>query len=579
MFCAMRTRVLVRRNEIKCFREKSRLSYLHNVGSEPLRPLTFGKLLEDTVSKHGDKYAVISRHQNKKLSYSDVLTQSDKLAAGLISMGLKPGDRVGLWAQNIAEWYISFLACTRAGFQSVAVNPAYQPKELEYCINKVGVKSIICGEKYRDQTCYGILEQVCQELPKCEPGKLNSKKLPTLKSVVTTSGESLRGTYNFEEVLGLADPASISSIKKNQDTIKIDDPINIQLTSGTTGNPKAAAVSHFSLVNNGFYIGRRNELDRKHHRICVQVPLFHAFGTAITISAGINYGATLVLPCEGYSPNKSLDAIKDENCSIIHGTPTMYVDLVRVQKERKEKIAAEIAVSGGAPCSPSLFKDMLTVLGVNKVKSVFGLSETTAVVFQSQSEDDEYKSTSTVGYLQEHLEAKIIDANNQIVPVGTPGELCIRGYCNMLGYYKDEAKTKETIEASGWLRTGDQFVLEETGYGRIVGRLKEMIIRGGENVFPKEIEDFLNTHPHILETHVIGLPHERLGEEICACIRVQEGCVVTLADLNVFCKGNISHFKIPSVLITVETFPKTLSGKIQKFKLKELALNNNNKAG
>ncbi|XP_018564379.1 acyl-CoA synthetase family member 2, mitochondrial isoform X2 [Anoplophora glabripennis] len=500
MLCRLQNRILILKSDVRSLRRQSKLSYLHNVGSEPLRPLTIGRLLESTVEKHGANYAVISKHQNKKLTYSEVFDEANRLAAGLTALGLKNGDRVGIWAQNIIEWYVAFLACARAGYFTVTINPAYQPRELEYCINKVGIKSIICGHKFRKQDYYEVLTHACPELPCSEPGKLKSSQLPTLQSVVTICDETLRGTYNYEEVLELATEDSINFIKKNQDQIKIDDPVNIQLTSGTTGHPKAAVVSHFGLVNNGFYVGKRNELGKKHHRICVLVPLFHAFGTVITISASLNYGATLVLPSDGFDPNKSLDAIKEENCTIIHGTPTMYVDLVRVQKERREKISPEIAVAGGAPCSPSLFKDMLNVIGVKKVKSVYGLSETTAVVFQSMLDDNEYRSTATVGHIHDHIEAKVVDADDKIVPIGTPGELCTRGYSNMLGYWEDDNKTKEMMGQDRWLRTGDQFIMGEDGYGRIVGRLKEMIIRGGENIFPKEIEDYLNTHPHILES-------------------------------------------------------------------------------
>ncbi|KAJ8968063.1 hypothetical protein NQ314_002502 [Rhamnusium bicolor] len=496
-------------------RRISKLSYLHNVGKEPLRPLTFGLLLEDTVQKHGDKCAIISTHQNKKFSYSEVLHQADRLAAGLINIGFQNGDRVGIWAPNLIEWYIANMACARAGFVMVAINPAYQPKEMEYCIKKL----VFALNTFED---------------------LKNALSQHLNEYVFIS----RGTHNFNEILDLADAKSIKLIKNNQDNIKIDDPCNIQFTSGTTGQSKAAVVSHFNMVNNGFYVGKRNELGKKHHKICVQVPLFHAFGTVITISASLNYGSTLMLP-----------------------SPIL-------KKARKENISPEIAVTGGAICSPQLFKDMLEVLNLKKVKSVYGLSETTAVVFQSLYDDDQRKSTSTVGYIQDHIEAKVVDANDKIVPIGAPGELCLRGYSVMLGYWEDEEKTKETIGPHKWLRTGDQFIIDENGYGKVVGRLKEMIIRGGENIFPREIEDFLNTHSDILETHVIGLPHERLGEEVCACVRLKEDRTITLDEIKKYCKGNIAHFKIPSVLVIVDNFPKTASGKIQKFKLIEIVKNN-----
>ncbi|RZC39358.1 acyl-CoA synthetase family member 2, mitochondrial, partial [Asbolus verrucosus] len=495
-----------------------------------------------------------------------VLLQADKLAAGFKSLGLEKNDRLGLWTPNLIEWYITKMACARAGLIMVGLNPSYQPPEMEYCINKVGIKAIVCGDNFKSQDFHQNLVTIAPELEKSDPGKLKSAKIPSLKTVITISTNQKKGAYNFEEILDLATNDSLSNIKKYQYCISSDDPCNLQFTSGTTGKPKAALTSHFNMVNNGFYIGKRNEFHRKHHIICLQVPFFHAFGTVISVIAALNHGSTLVLPTDGFNPDKSLDAIKEEACTVIHGTPTMYVDLVQKQEERQENISPEIAVAGGALCAPQLFKKMLNVL-----KSVYGLTETTAVVFQSLPTENEDKATTTVGHVSEHMEVKVIDKDNNVVPCGTAGELCIRSYCNMLGYWDDEEKTKELMGSDRWLKTGDQFILEEDGYGKVVGRLKEMIIRGGENIFPKEIEEFLNTHPDILETHVIGLPHERLGEEVCAYIRIKPGSNVTFQDVVKFCKGKLSHFKIPSQIRVVEQFPKTLSGKIQKFKLKEIA--------
>ncbi|KAF7264300.1 hypothetical protein GWI33_000341, partial [Rhynchophorus ferrugineus] len=547
-------------------RKHHKLSYIHNPGTEPLKFMTIGRLLEETADKFGDRLAIVARGQNQRLTFHEVLHQADKLAAGLRQIGLVPGDRVGIWAPNLLEWYLTYMACGRGGYVLVNINPAYQPLELEYCVNKVGVKCLITPHSFKKQSYYEFLNELSPELASSDPGKLKSKRLPSLQHIVTISDDDFKGTYKYNDIVDSATSSTLGIIHSMQNKIESDQACHIQFTSGTTGQPKAAIQTHFHLTNNSYFIGKRNEFDRKHHNVCVQVPFFHAFGTVITIGAAVNHGATLVIPSPGYEPEKSLDAIRDEKCSVIYGTPTMYVDLIKQQKERNEDINPEIAVSGGASCSPHLFREMKNILKVHKVKSVFGLTETTAVVFQSLYDDEEYEATSTVGYLGDHLEAKLIDEEGQSVPLGSPGELCIRGYCTTLGYYEDEQKTKELIGADKWLKTGDQFIFEENGYGRIVGRLKELIIRGGENIFPKEIEDFLNTHPDILETHVIGLPHERLGEEVCACVRVLNESI-TLEDIKNYCKGKIAHFKIPSVLRIVDSFPKTASGKIQKFKL------------
>ncbi|KAB0802824.1 hypothetical protein PPYR_05010 [Photinus pyralis] len=369
--------------------------------------------------------------------------------------------------------------------------------------------------------------------------------------------------------MDFANETSIREIRANQQHVTPESLANIQFTSGTTGQPKAATVTHHNVVNNSLSVGKRNELDTKHHKICVQVPFFHTYGYTITIGAAVSYGATMVVPSSTYNSLQNLRAIKQENCTVIHGTPTMYVDLVNVQLQHNEKIFPEIAVSGGAPCSPELFKKMKRHLNVKKMKSVYGLTEVTAVAFQSTPLDDEDKVLNTVGHVGDNLEVKVVDEENNVVPSGTPGELCVRGYSAMVGYWEDKEKTAEMIDDRRWLKTGDQFILDKDGYGRIVGRIKDMINRAGENIFPKEIEDLLYTHPDILEAHVIGLAHERLGEEVCACVKVQDGAELTLEAITEFCRGKLAKFKIPSQLRIVDEFPKTQSGKIQKFLLKK----------
>ncbi|KAF2898583.1 hypothetical protein ILUMI_07592 [Ignelater luminosus] len=469
------------------------------------------------------------------------------------------------------------MASARAGFILVPLNPNYQAKEMEFCINKAGIKTLICPHQVRKINFYDVLNEISPNVSQSEPGKLSCKNIPSLKSIINISEDPLRGTFNFKELLELATTDSIKRVKDNQHLIQPDDPNNLQFTSGTTGKPKAALVSHFNVVNNSYDIGKRSELDKMHHKICVQVPFFHAFGIVVVLGSALNFGSTIVIPSPTYNAQSNLQAIKDERCSILYGTPTMYVDLVNLQKQNPLDLNLKTVVTGGASCSPDLFKQIKKHLKVEKVKSIYGLTEATAGTFFSLPiEEDEYKATGTVGYVCDHLEAKVVGQDNKMVPLGTPGELCIRGYSRMLGYWDDEEQTKNMISQDGWLKTGDQFVLQEDGYGRIVGRLKDMIIRGGENIFPKEIEDFLHTHPDILDVHVIGLSHERLGEEVCACISLREGATLTHDSLVEFCKGKIAHFKIPSQLKILDSFPKTTSGKIQKFLLKEIFENKKN---
>uniref|UniRef100_A0A182TA62 Medium-chain acyl-CoA ligase ACSF2, mitochondrial n=1 Tax=Anopheles maculatus TaxID=74869 RepID=A0A182TA62_9DIPT len=454
----------------------------------------------------------------------------------------------------------------------VGINPAYQVPELEYALKKVGVRALVASEGYRQQNYYGMVSHIAPELASSKPGELKSKSLPNLSAVIIDSQKSLPGTIKFSELFELPSEQSISKVENLQSKIMPDSGVNLQFTSGTTGQPKAALMSHFGFVNNGLHIGNRNELDQKMHRLCVQVPLFHAFGMVIAIMAAISYGSTLVLPTAGFKAADSLAAIVRERCSIVLGTPTMYVDLVRRIVESGAKLETpEIAVTGGATCSPKLFADIKHTLGVRKVKTVFGMTETTAVIFQALFDETPEDVQQTVGHITDHYEAKVIDQDGHIVPFGTAGELCIRGYGTMLGYWDDEKKTRETIGADRWLRTGDQFVLREDGYGKIVGRLKDVVIRGGENIYPKEVEDFLNTYPKILEAHCIGVPDERTGEELCAFVRLKDSSdTIDRDEIKRYCEGKLAYYKVPKYVRVLNDLPKTTSGKVQKFKLAQL---------
>ncbi|KAH8241477.1 hypothetical protein KR026_006395 [Drosophila bipectinata] len=545
------------------------ISHKHHVGKEPLVYRTVGSQLELSAAEFGNAEAIVSCHEGKRYTFKSLLKEADGLAAGLLKLGLKRGDTVGLWAPNYMHWYLGMMGAARAGLTSVGINPAFQGPEVAYCLNKVNIKAIIAPESFKTQNYYEILRDICPEIVNAESGKIRSEKFPHLQSVIINSNDGLKGAIRFDDLLDLANKSEREEITKIQTQVLPESPCNIQFTSGTTGNPKAAALSHYNFVNNGIHVGNRNELAGE--RICVQVPMFHAFGVVITIMGAMTKGATMVLPAAGFSPKDSLQAIVNEKCSVLHGTPTMYVDLVNTQRKLKLPLGRiKKAVTGGAIVSPQLIKDVREVLGVESVRSVYGLTETTAVIFQSLPGDHDDIVLNSVGHLQDHIEAKVVDAEGKCVPYGQPGELCVRGYVTMLGYHGDEEKTTETIGKDKWLRTGDQFILEENGYGRIVGRLKEMIIRGGENIFPKEIEDFLNAHPDIIEAHVIGVPDERLGEEVCAFVRLNEGvdpASFTAEALKAYSKGKLAHFKIPRFVIPVDSFPKTTSGKIQKFKL------------
>ncbi|KAH8411952.1 hypothetical protein KR222_003560, partial [Zaprionus bogoriensis] len=546
-------------------------SYIHNVGKHPLVYRAVGQQLELSSSDFASTEAIVSCQENKRYSFGSLLAEVDRVAAGFRKLGLQPGDAVGIWAPNYMHWYLSMLGAARAGLTSVGINPAFQGPEVEYCLTKVDIKAIVAPESFKSTHYYEILRDICPELAQSEPGKLRSEKFPHLRAVIIDSEQQLKGALRFDQVLDLSNATEREEVAKWQHTISPESPCNVQFTSGTTGKPKAALLSHFSLINNGIHVGQRNELAGE--RICVQVPLFHAYGVSITIMSALTQGATIVLPAPGFSPKHSLQTIAKERCTVLHGTPTMHVDLVEEQRKLQLPLPRlKKAITGGAIVSPQLIKDMRDVLGIDAVHSVYGLTETTAVVFQSVPGDQDDRVLDYVGYLTDCTEVKVIDAQGCLVPFGQPGELCVRGYLNMLGYHKDEAKTKEVLGDDNWLHTGDQFVLQADGYGKIVGRLKEMIIRGGENIFPKEVEDFLNALPQVVEAHVIGVPDQRLGEELCAFVRLQadvDPSSFTNKTLRSYCKGKLAHFKVPRYVVPVKSFPKTTSGKIQKFKLNQ----------
>ncbi|KAL7026290.1 hypothetical protein ACKWTF_013836 [Chironomus riparius] len=513
-----------------------------------------------TANKYPDRDFIISCDEKIRLTFGEALRKADKLAAGLLNSGLEKGDTVGIWSPNFEFWITSMIAMARAGLVCVTLNPAYQLPELDYCIKKVGIKAIIAPEEFRKQKFYEMLKALV-------PDTKNNSSSP-LRHIIINSDKNLSDALRYNDLLNYSSESDLSAIDKLQSTISPESCFNIQFTSGTTGRSKAARVSHFSLVNCGYEIGKRYDFHNNYARILVNNPLFHAYGTSISILVALTHGSALILPAPHFTPELSLRALRDENANVVYGTPTMFVDLIAKKKELNMKLPKiDIANTAGAICTPSLVKDIEKHLNAEKVRSIYGLTETTSAVFQSMLDDHNENIQSTVGALCDHVEAKVIDENGNIVPFGQPGELCIRSYLTLMDYFDDEDKTKEVLSADKWLRTGDQFVIHENGYGQIVGRLKEMIIRGGENIYPKEIEDFINTHSNVKEAHVIGIPDERLGEEVAAFIRVNdESKPLTKEEVHEFCKGKLAHFKIPKYVFTVDEFPRTVSGKIQKFK-------------
>ncbi|CRK94406.1 CLUMA_CG007913, isoform A [Clunio marinus] len=540
---------------------ENKASYFHKISNRPIKYQNIGQILKEASIKYCNREALVSCSENSKITFSETLDKVDRLASGLLNLGLSRGDCVAIWASNYEFWYISSLAIARAGLICVSLNPAYQIPELDYCLKKVNVKVIIAAESFRKQKHYEMLSTLLPNLKHSKGGVIENKE-NSVRHVIIHSDKKLPGVISFNEILSSSSENDVIEVEKIQSKISPDSACNIQFSSGTTGQPKAAAISHLSMINNGYDLGIRQAMHQNYRRICLNNPFFHAYGLVIAMMNALNHGSTLVLPAPHFDPKQSLMAIKKEKCDVIYGTPTMFVDLVTAQRELNLDLPdVAIATTGGAICTPKLVQDIEKVLKAKKIVSIYGLSETTAGVFMSLPNDDNKNVQTFVGHVMDHLETKVVDSEGNAVRFGEPGELYVRGYSTMLRYWDDQLKTKE-IMGDDKLKTGDQFILYENGYGKIVGRLKEMIIRGGENLYPREIEDFLNSHPDIIETHVIGIPDERLGEEVAAFIRVKDNSThVTQNDIKEFCSGKLAHFKVPRFVIIVDEFPRTVSGK------------------
>ncbi|KAJ2949958.1 hypothetical protein O0L34_g11281 [Tuta absoluta] len=548
----------------------SKDSYLHNPGSEPLVHMTLGDAFQKTADKYPGRVAVRSVYEDFTLTYEDLLTQADKLGCALRAQGLEKGDRVGIWSHNNAAYILVLVAAARVGLISVLINPVYEQSELSFSIRKTGLKSLIIGDQIPRRDYYSALRSLIPELQNCKPGSLQSKEFPTLTSVISIDKNSqLPGTFSIDSLIK---ETSSSAITRYSSEVKPEDGSYIHFTSGTTGDPKAGLDSHIGVVNNTYFAGKRNGFHIGHQKICVQAPIFHALGSVITVTSGLTLGASLVVAAPTYDVNFNINALLAEGCTSVTGTPTMYVDILSATRGKGDlPFKLQMALAAGAPCSPQLIRDIQTQLKAKSVLALYGMTESTASIFHSLPDDSIDMVAETVGYIQDHLEVKVVDDDGKQVPFGSPGELLSRGYNNMIGYWDEPEKTKATIDEDGWLHTGDKFTISEDGYGRIVGRLKEIIVRGGENIAPKEIEDLLNTHPDIMESQVVGVADERLGEELCVVLKLREGATVTHEQMSKHLAGKLARFKIPRLMrILTEDFPKTASGKIQKYKIKEL---------
>ena len=545
------------------------LSYVHGASDQPLIGKTIGQFFDDACTKWATRPALVVRHQKVRLSYAELRAAVDQLAAGLLMLDLNPGDRIGIWSPNNSEWVLTQFASAKAGLILVNINPAYRTAELEYALNKVGCKALILAERFKTSDYVGMLRELAPELGQAQPGKLESARLPALRSVVLLGDSWHPGTFRFSEIMTRGGAAEGKRIAELAPQLQFDEPINIQFTSGTTGFPKGATLSHHNILNNGFFIGEAMRLTPE-DRLCIPVPLYHCFGMVLGSLAALTHGACMVFPGEGFDPLATLQAVAEERCTALHGVPTMFIaQLDHPEFSRFDLSSLRTGIMAGSPCPIEVMKRAVGNMHLSEITIAYGMTETSPVSFQSSTEDPLERRVSTVGRIAPHVEVKIVDPNGRIVPTGTPGELLTRGYCVMLGYWGDEERTSEAIDAARWMHTGDLATIDAEGYCNIVGRIKDMVIRGGENVYPREIEEFLYRHPKIQDVQVIGVPDDRYGEEICAWVKLRPGVSATEEEIRAFCRDQIAHYKVPRYIKFVDEFPMTVTGKIQKFIMRE----------
>ena len=548
-------------------------SYARGATDVPLIEQTIGDFFADMVARDPDREALVSVHQGRRYTYAQLQSEARRLASALLQQGLAPGDRVGIWSHNNAEWVLMQLATAQAGLVLVNINPAYRTSELEYALNKVGCKLLVTMARFKTSDYLGMLRELAPEWQHQQPGQLGAVKLPHLNTVVwidqAGQGADEPGLMRFTDLGARGDPED-PRLAEVAGTLKATDPINIQFTSGTTGFPKGATLTHRNILNNGFFIGECMKLTPE-DRLCIPVPLYHCFGMVLGNLACVTHGATIVYPNDGFDPLTVLQTVQDERCTGLHGVPTMFIaELDHPRFAEFDLSTLRTGIMAGSPCPTEVMKRVVEQMHLREITIAYGMTETSPVSCQSSTETPLDKRVSTVGQVQPHLEIRIIDPDTgATVSIGERGEFCTRGYSVMHGYWGDAAKTREAIDADGWMHTGDLATMDAEGYVNIVGRIKDMVIRGGENIYPREIEEFLYRHPMVQDVQVVGVPDQKYGEELCAWIIAKPGTSPTEDDIRAFCRGQIAHYKVPRYIRFVTSFPMTVTGKIQKFKIRD----------
>jgi len=544
-------------------------SYVCGISDAPLLGETVGHALDQAVLRWGNREALVSPSHNVRWTWKEFAERVDALAAGFRALGLERGERIGIWSLNRPEWTLTQFGAARAGLILVTINPAYRLSELEFALHKVGCAAIVSATAFKTSNYVGMLNTLMPELAGSEPGRLRSAKLPHLRAVIQIGGPPCPGTIAFEDIARMGGAKHREQLAALGESLQFDDAVNIQFTSGTTGSPKGVTLTHHNILNNGYFTGRAMKLTEE-DRICIPVPLYHCFGMVMGNLASVTLGATMIYPGEGFDPLTTLKTIEQEKCTTLYGVPTMFIaELDHPEFSRFDLKSLRTGIMAGAPCPIEVMKRVNNEMNMREVTIAYGMTETSPVSFQTGPDDPVERRVSTIGRVQPHLEVKIVDESGATTPRGVTGEVCTRGYSVMIGYWDDAEKTREAIDAGGWMHTGDLGTIDADGYGNIVGRIKDMVIRGGENIYPREIEEFLYRHPKIADVQVVGLPDARMGEELCAWIRLHPGESADEEEIRSFCRGQIAHYKIPRYVRFVGEFPMTVTGKVQKFLIRE----------
>ncbi len=549
------------------------LSYVSGTSTKSLLGITIGDMFDETAALFPDNDALIVHHQDIRFTYSQFKTAVDTCALAFLALGIQKGDRVGMWSPNRYEWTVTQFATAKIGAILVNINPSYRLHELSYALNQSECNTLVTADQFKDSRFTDMLFELAPELNFSEKGFLKSEKLPHLQTIIRLADDDRNGTYLWSDFMNLSENILLDDLKARQKTLSADEAINIQYTSGTTGFPKGATLSHHNILNNGYFVGELMHFTDK-DRLVIPVPLYHCFGMVMGNLACVTHGATMIYPSEGFEPAKVLAAVQREKATGIFGVPTMFIaELDLPDFGSYDLTSLRTGIMAGSPCPIEVMKKVQSIMHVPEMEIAYGMTETSPVSTQTRVGTPLEKQVSTVGQIHPHLEIKIIDPETgQTVLRGSAGELCTRGYSVMLNYWNNEEATRKAIDTARWMHTGDLATMDEEGYVKIVGRIKDMIIRGGENIYPREIEEFLYTHPKISDVQVIGVPDAKYVEAVMAWVKLKEGETMAADDIKDFCKGQIAHFKTPQYIRFTDSFPMTVTGKIRKIEMREISI-------